>query len=73
MTGFYTIAEVCAFFKVSRTTVGRWEDEQGFPRGVRLSNHPRGRCGFPRDEVEAWSEGRCRAREQTPTRSIPSE
>jgi predicted DNA-binding transcriptional regulator AlpA len=32
--GFMSMGEVCAFFCVTRTTIGRWEAELGFPRRV---------------------------------------
>jgi predicted DNA-binding transcriptional regulator AlpA len=62
MKGYYTVAEVCALFNVSRATIDRWEEKQGFPERVRLSNHPKGRCGFPIEEVEAWDTQRRESR-----------
>jgi len=67
MTGYYTVADVCGLFNVTRTTIKRWEDEQGFPKRVRLSSHPRGRCGHPRAEVDVWDEKRRGARQSAST------
>ena len=72
MIGYYTVAEVRGFFNVSRATIDRWEAEQGFPKRVRLSNHPRGRCGFPKTKcIAAWSEERRGARALMPARLSP--
>lgn len=66
MRGYYTVAQVCRMFNVSRTTIDRWED-QSFPKRVRLSTHPRGRCGFPIDEVDDWDKNRRQARDKVPS------
>jgi predicted DNA-binding transcriptional regulator AlpA len=65
MEGFYTVDEVATKLRISRQTVRRWEAKD-FPRRVRLSNHPRGRCGFPETEVDAWIEARKRLRSADP-------
>jgi predicted DNA-binding transcriptional regulator AlpA len=67
MTGYYTVGEVCGKFKVSRETIRRWERKQWFPLRTRLSDHPRGRCGFPISEVEAWDLARRNARLESPS------
>jgi hypothetical protein len=66
MDGYMTVGQVQRRFNISRATVRRWEDEQGFPGRVRLSVHPRGRCGFPIDEVNAWDLARRISRHQDP-------
>lgn len=72
MNGYYTVADVCRMFNVTRTTIERWETGKQFPQRVRLSSHPRGRCGFPRDEVDAWDAARRAARSEVPTHDHPS-
>jgi predicted DNA-binding transcriptional regulator AlpA len=57
---YLTVEEVCGRFKISRETLRRWEKARWFPQRVRLSQHARGRCGFPKDEVDAWDLA-CRA------------
>jgi predicted DNA-binding transcriptional regulator AlpA len=57
---YLTVKEVCRRFKVSRETLRRWEKSRWFPVRVRLSQHPRGRCGFAKDEIDAWDFA-CRA------------
>jgi predicted DNA-binding transcriptional regulator AlpA len=71
---FLSMQEVCALFGVTRTTIGRWEDECNFPVRVplgmvkpsRLSNGrtKRSNCriGFPDTEVYAWAQARMDAR-----------
>jgi len=54
MDGYYTVADVCRKFNVSRSAIARWELEQGFPMRVHFTCHARGRCGFPIAEVDAW-------------------
>ena len=66
MEGFYTVDEVASELNVSRQTIARWETAGSFPRRVRLGNHPRGRCGFPKAEVDAWTEDRKRLRAADP-------
>ena len=66
MAGYYTVEQVCMMFNVARETIRRWEHDGGFPRRVRLSRHARGRCGFPKAEVEAWDLDRRRARPENP-------
>jgi prophage regulatory protein len=66
MEGFYTVAEVEDRLTIKRQTVRRWEEAGHFPKRVRLGNHPRGRCGFPRAEVDAWIEARKRLRTEDP-------
>ena len=66
MEGYYTVAEVCALLKVTRTTIQRWEDDEWFPQRVRLTRHVRGRCGFPIAEVDAWDMARRKARGEVP-------
>jgi len=58
MDGYLTVGQVQRRFNISRETVRRWEGKQGFPKRVRLSTHPRGRCGFPIEEVDRWDAGR---------------
>lgn len=72
MRGYYTVAHVCRMFNVSRTTIERWEIGQSFPKRVRFSGHPRGRCGFPIDEVDDWDRVRRTARDEVPERQHPS-
>jgi predicted DNA-binding transcriptional regulator AlpA len=67
---FYSMSEVCEMFGVSRTTIGRWEDEAGFPPRVylgvvrpssdTLGRRKRSNCriGFPCSEVDAWAKTR---------------
>jgi len=71
MMGYFTVKDVCGLFKVTRATIDRWESGQGFPERVRLSDHPKGRCGFPIDEVNAWDEKRRNARRGRPRDDLP--
>ena len=66
MDGYMTVGEVQKRFRISRETVRRWENTQGFPKRVRLSAHVRGRCGFPIEEVDAWDLVRRNSRQQDP-------
>lgn len=67
MDGYLTVKEVCRRFKVTRSTIDRWErNKQGFPGRVRLSEHPKGRCGFPEAEVDAWDLERRNSRQLKP-------
>jgi excisionase family DNA binding protein len=66
MEGFYTVDEVATKLRISRQTIARWEIAGSFPRRVRLGNHPRGRCGFPETEVEAWIVARKLRRTEDP-------
>jgi predicted DNA-binding transcriptional regulator AlpA len=66
MEGYLTVGQVQRRFNISRETVRRWEGLQGFPKRVRLSTHPRGRCGFPIDEIDAWDAGRRNSRQPDP-------
>jgi predicted DNA-binding transcriptional regulator AlpA len=54
MDGFYSIREVQGLVGVARETLRRWEAAGSFPRRRRLSDHPRGRCGYLRSEIDAW-------------------
>lgn len=54
MEEYYTVADVCRKFGVARETIRRWEIQLWFPKRVRISPHARGRCGFPKAEVDAW-------------------
>ena len=66
MDGYMTVGDVLKRFKISRETVRRWEKTQGFPKRVRLSTHPRGRCAFPISEVDKWDLSRRDARQLDP-------
>jgi predicted DNA-binding transcriptional regulator AlpA len=66
MSEYLTVANVCQRFNVARETIRRWERDQWFPQRVRLSQHARGRCGFPVAEVEAWDLDRRRQRADSP-------
>jgi len=66
MDGYFTVEQVQTRFNISRETVRRWEGKQGFPKRVRLSTHPRGRCGFPISEVDAWDLTRRNSRQLIP-------
>jgi predicted DNA-binding transcriptional regulator AlpA len=62
---FYSMQDVCELFGVSRTTIGRWEEANGFPRRVRLgivsdnpAARPNCRIGFPTIEVDSWAQKR---------------
>lgn len=57
---YLTVKDVCVRFRVSRETIRRWEKNRWFPQRVGLSQHARGRCGFPLDEIDAWDFA-CRA------------
>ena len=37
-----------------------------FPRRVRLTDHPRGRCGYPESEIYAWVAKRIALRSKQP-------
>jgi predicted DNA-binding transcriptional regulator AlpA len=63
---YYTVDDVCRMFNVVRETIRRWEKKQWFPLRARLSDHPRGRCGFPKAEVDAWDLARRQARGEVP-------
>jgi len=70
MDSFMSMGEVCAFFSVSRTTIGRWENELGFPRRVhfgrvfastdRLGRKKRSNCHakFCKAAVLEWAQER---------------
>jgi predicted DNA-binding transcriptional regulator AlpA len=70
MDGYYSVAEVCRKFNVSRETIRRWEEQQWFPKRVHFTCHARGRCGFPMAEVDAWDAGRRRARTGSPAAAL---
>jgi predicted DNA-binding transcriptional regulator AlpA len=67
---FYSMEEVCLMFGVSRTTIARWEKENGFPlraylgsaKPTRLADGrtKRSNCriGFPDVEVDSWAQAR---------------
>ena len=66
MDGYYTVEQVCTKFNVARETIRRWEHDAWFPQRVRFSRHARGRCGFPKAEVDAWDLARRLARQEDP-------
>lgn len=66
MDGYLAVQEVCVRFRVARETIRRWEKSEWFPQRVRLSDAPRGRCGFPRAEIEAWDLSRRSSRQEDP-------
>jgi len=66
MDGHFTVEDVCRRFNVSRETIRRWERDQWFPKRVRLSRHARGRCGFPKVEIEVWDLARRAERGESP-------
>ena len=75
---FLSMQEVCARFGVARVTIGRWEEDNGFPRRVALGFHRPGtrrncRVGFPEHEVDAWAKTRMDARVQLERSSSPDE
>jgi predicted DNA-binding transcriptional regulator AlpA len=77
---FYSMQQVCAKFGVSRTTIGRWEEKNGFPCRVALgivSDDPTARrncrIGFPDTEVDAWAQARVDARVHPGRASSPDE
>jgi predicted DNA-binding transcriptional regulator AlpA len=77
---FYSMAEVCELFGVTRTTIGRWEEGNGFPFRVPLgivSNKPMARrncrVGFPQLEVDAWAKARMDARYPKGVKPSPDE
>ena len=39
---------------LSNTQIARMEKAGKFPPKVRLTEHPRGRCGYPESEIYAW-------------------
>lgn len=67
---FYTLDEVCSMFGVTRTTIARWEADNGFPPRVLLglvkptrlkdgrTKRSNCRVGFPDVEVDAWAKRR---------------
>lgn len=74
---YYSMAQVCSMFTVSRTTIGRWEQECDFPKrvylgasksfsyrtalGKRITRRSNCRIGFPVAEVDEWASTRPRA------------
>jgi predicted DNA-binding transcriptional regulator AlpA len=62
---YLTVKEVQKRFKISRETIRRWEKDRWFPKRVRLGPHPRSRCAFPVDEIDAWDLA-CRASREVP-------
>ena len=70
MDGYYTVAEVCRKFNVSRETIRRWEEQRWFPRRVHFTCHARGRCGFPIAEVDAWDLARRQTRAGSPAAAL---
>jgi predicted DNA-binding transcriptional regulator AlpA len=73
---FYSLAQVTSMFTVSRTTIARWESENGFPKrvflgrqnpvlsksryGERYTRRSNCRVGFPVAEVDEWASNRPR-------------
>ena len=46
--------------------IERMEKAGRFPKRVRLSHHPRGRCGYVEEEVLAWVSARIAERDTAP-------
>jgi prophage regulatory protein len=46
----------------SNAHLARLEEANAFPKKVRLSQHPRGRCGYLEHEILAWLKERADAR-----------
>ena len=70
MDGYYTVADVCRKFNVSRETIRRWEEKLWFPRRVHFTCAARGRCGFPIAEVHAWDLDNRRRRGISPAAAL---
>ena len=70
MDGYYTVADVCRKFNVSRETIRRWEEQHWFPKRVHFTCHARGRCGFPIAEVDAWDLARRQGRAGSPAAAL---
>jgi predicted DNA-binding transcriptional regulator AlpA len=47
----------------SYTHISRLEAQGQFPKRVRLSNHPRGRCGWLEQDIEKWLAERIKDRD----------
>ena len=72
---FYSMDEVCLMFGVTRSTIARWEMDNGFPARARLGSvkpsrlsngrRKRSNCriGFPDVEVDRWAQARLDERE----------
>ena len=49
---------------LSYTDIDRKEAAGQFPKRVRLSAHPRGRCAYVYDEIQAWLRARIGERDR---------
>ena len=43
--------------------IARLEAQGQFPKRVRLSNHPRGRCGWLEEDIDRWLAARVKERD----------
>ena len=57
-----SMKEVQQLTSLSRTHIGRLEEEGKFPLRVRLSRHPRGRVAYEATKVYDWIHKRIRER-----------
>lgn len=54
LLGFYSMKQVQAMIPLSRVHIKRLEDCGQFVRRVRLTDDPRGRFGYPKEEIHEW-------------------
>lgn len=55
---FLSRKAVCDLVSLSKAHIARLEEEGKFPRRVRLTDHPRGRVAWVKQEVEKWAADR---------------
>ena len=70
MDGYYTVADVCQKFNISRETIRRWEEKHWFPKRVHFTCDARGRHGFPIAEVDAWDVAQRQGRACSPAAAL---
>jgi predicted DNA-binding transcriptional regulator AlpA len=61
-----SIKQVCQIVGLSKTHIARLEKAGKFVLRVRLTDHPRGRCGWPETEIYAWVADRIALRDKQP-------